>query len=66
MKTAIVWAKRATGVGYKDFPPLSKEPLIHPERGDLLKQKSSQVVKEVERLERELSRLGIRSPKLWR
>jgi hypothetical protein len=49
-----------------DFPPLPKEPVVKPEAADRLKVKTDQVVREVERLETELHRLGIRTPQFWR
>lgn len=61
----VVWIKRATGIYYRDFPPLPTDPIVHPDCGGRLKRKSSEIVREVERLEEELRRLGIRSP-LWR
>lgn len=61
-----MWAKRATGICYKDFPPMPRQPLIHSDSGARLKRKSDDIVREVERLEEELRRLGIRSTSLWR
>jgi hypothetical protein len=61
-----VWIKRATGIYYRDFPPLPTDPIANPDCGSRLKRKSSEIVREVERLEEELLRLGIRSPSRWR
>ncbi len=61
MHPLIVWAKRATGIYYRDFPPLPSDPLVDPANGVRLKEKSIQIVQEVERLEIELNRFGIRT-----
>jgi hypothetical protein len=42
------------------FPPLPTEPIVNPKMAEPLKNKSDQVVREIERLEAELRRLGIR------
>lgn len=64
-RSLVKWIKRATGVGYRKFPPLSQEPIVDPRLADPLKRKSDQVVREVERLEAELRRLGIRTYHFW-
>lgn len=45
---------------------MPRQPLIHSDSGARLKRKSDDIVREVERLEEELRRLGIRSTSLWR
>ena len=60
-----MWAKRATGIYYRDFPPLPSSPLVDTESGERLKRKSDEVVREVERLELELRRVGLRAMGIW-
>jgi hypothetical protein len=55
----VIWLKRATGIGYKKFPPLPKTMVVDPRAADPIKRKSDVVVREIERLERELRRRGI-------
>jgi hypothetical protein len=64
-KTIIKWAKRATGVAYKKYPPLPTEPSVDVECTKRLKEKSDQIVSEVEQLERELTRIGLRAVTYW-
>ena len=52
----IVWLKRATGIGYRAFPPIMGGVVPHGEQ-DRLKNKSNEVARDVERLERELRRV---------
>jgi hypothetical protein len=65
LKRLIVWLKRATGLGYSKYPPLPDSPPVDPQTGERLKKKSDEVVQEVERLEKELGKLGIRTNSLW-
>ena len=60
-KSLVRWIKRATGIGYRKFPPLPTESVVNPRMAEPLRKKSDQIVREVERLEAELRRLGIRS-----
>lgn len=53
---AVVWLKRATGVGYREFPPIVGGVVPHDEH-DKLRAKTNEVARDVERLERELLRV---------
>lgn len=48
--TVIVWLKRATGIGYKQFPPLEKTPEFQERQKDT--EKMSKIAKEICDLER--------------
>lgn len=54
LKTAIIWFKRATGIGYVEFPPLD----INPQAAKELKINSDDLVLQMEQLERDLRRRG--------
>lgn len=53
----LIWLKRATGIGYEEFPLLDSE--CH-EQTEKIKEKANQVQKDVELLERELRRVLVR------
>lgn len=50
----IVWFKRATGIGYKKFPPLEVDTKVTRR----LKEDSDDLVVQLEQLERDLRRRG--------
>lgn len=55
----IVWLKRATGIGYKRYKPLS-ETTVSIEKMPNIKEKADRLNRDFDRLERELRRIGIR------
>lgn len=54
MDCVIVWLKRATGIGYEDFPPLTPMKLD----ARMLKYNTDDLVVQTEQLERDLRRRG--------
>lgn len=58
LRDVIVWFMRATGIGYKRFPNLVGSE-VDPNTGDKLLVKSDQMVEQVEKLERELRKIGV-------
>jgi hypothetical protein len=57
LRSIILWLKRATGIGYKHPKPIEHE--THgPEQAAELKHKTDKLVRDMERLEQELRRVG--------
>lgn len=55
MHVVLTWVSRATGIGYRNFEPVSHEHI----RGVLqVERESSVLARQVEQLERELRRRG--------
>lgn len=56
MLAIIVWAKRASGIGYYEFPPLSE----HVEKARELRDRSAEIAVELDKLARELESRGFK------
>lgn len=54
IRLMVVWIKRATGIGYREFPPLN----ISSENTKKLRKNSDDLVIQIEQLERDLRRRG--------
>lgn len=63
MKTAVVWLKRATGIGYRKYQPLIDEGHVDPFIASRLEAHAKAMVREVEDLDRELRRSGLGNPR---
>lgn len=54
MEFISVWFKRATGIGYEEYPPLT----VYKRNAEEMKVKTDDLVVQVEQLERDLRRRG--------
>ena len=55
----IMWIKRATGIGYRQYPPLD-ESILREHHLPSLKKNSEKLVRDFGRLEQELKNRGLR------
>ncbi len=51
-----IWLSRATGIGYRSYPPL--EEVIEPEKASEARRKADYLVRELDELEREIRNRG--------
>ncbi len=57
MHTAMIWLSRATGIGYRPYPPIVGG-IVPSDYADQLVVKSDEIERQIEMLERELRRRG--------
>lgn len=55
----LIWASRATGIGYRHYPPLVGNE-IDPKKAQEFNELADKLVRDVDRLDRELRRIGVR------
>jgi hypothetical protein len=61
LKSIITWLKRATGVGYRRYDPLVGRD-VDVEKSARLRERTDKLVRDVDQLERELRKIGLRIP----